>query len=197
MNISINKPALDQLFYQAHSAHAFDGQELSDHEIQNIYDLVKWAPTAFNSQPARLVVVRGASAKARLTATLAPSNIPQVESASATIIVAYDAKFYQHLNVLWPMMDVRPLFSNNKQAAIDTAFRNSSMQGAYLIMALRALGYDCNAMSGFDANALNAEFFPQNDCQANFLITFGKGLLHGFNPRNPRLEFGQVVTVLD
>ena len=196
MTTALNKAALDQIFYEAHSAHAFKKSELSDAQIKEIYDLFKWAPTAFNGQPARLVVVRSAEAKAKLLPTLMPGNVPQVESAAVTVIVAYDTQFFNHLPVQFPVYDAKPIFEGNPVAAEQTAFRNSSMQGAYLITAVRALGLDCGAMSGFDAAALNAAFFPDGQYKANFLLNIGVADPAGVYPRNPRLNFEDVVTIL-
>jgi nitroreductase len=196
MTTALNKAALDQIFYEAHSAHAFKKSELSDAQIKEIYDLFKWAPTAFNGQPARLVVVRSAEAKAKLLPTLMPGNVPQVESAAVTVIVAYDTQFFNHLPVQFPVYDAKPIFEGNPVAAEQTAFRNSSMQGAYLITAVRALGLDCGAMSGFDAAALNAAFFPDGQYKANFLLNIGVADPVGVYPRNPRLNFEDAVTIL-
>ena len=196
MTTALNKAALDQIFYEAHSAHAFKKSELSDAQIKEIYDLFKWAPTAFNGQPARLVVVRSAEAKAKLLPTLMPGNVPQVESAAVTVIVAYDTQFFNHLPVQFPVYDAKPIFEGNPVAAEQTAFRNSSMQGAYLITAVRALGLDCGAMSGFDAAALNAAFFPDGQYKANFLLNIGVADPAGVYPRNPRLNFEDAVTIL-
>lgn len=196
MTTALNKAALDQIFYEAHSAHAFKKSELSDAQIKEIYDLFKWAPTAFNGQPARLVVVRSAEAKAKLLPTLMPGNVPQVESAAVTVIVAYDTQFFNHLPVQFPVYDAKPIFEGNPVAAEQTAFRNSAMQGAYLITAVRALGLDCGAMSGFDAAALNAAFFPDGQYKANFLLNIGVADPAGVYPRNPRLNFEDAVTIL-
>jgi nitroreductase len=196
MTTALNKASLDQIFYEAHSAHAFKKSELSDAQIKEIYDLFKWAPTAFNGQPARLVVVRSAEAKAKLLPTLMPGNVPQVESAAVTVIVAYDTQFFNHLPVQFPVYDAKPIFEGNPVAAEQTAFRNSSMQGAYLITAVRALGLDCGAMSGFDAAALNAAFFPDGQYKANFLLNIGVADPAGVYPRNPRLNFEDAVTIL-
>jgi len=169
---------------------------LTDVQIKEIYDLFKWAPTAFNAQPARLVFVRSAEAKAKLLPTLMPGNVPQVESAAVTVIVAYDTKFFNHLPLQFPVYDAKPIFENNPTLTEQVAFRNSSMQGGYLITAVRALGFDCGAMSGFDADAVNAAFFPEGDCKANFLLNIGVADPAGVYPRNPRLNFEDAVKIL-
>ncbi len=196
MTAPLNQAALDQIFYEAHSTHAFKKSELTDAQIKEIYDLFKWAPTAFNAQPARLVVLRSGEAKAKLLPTLSPGNAPQVESAAATVIVAYDTQFFNHLPVQFPVYDAKPIFEGNPALAEQAAFRNSSMQGGYLITAVRALGLDCGAMSGFDADAVNAAFFPDGQYKANFLLNIGIADPAGVYPRNPRLNFEEAVKVL-
>lgn len=196
MTAPLNKAALDQIFYEAHSAHAFKKSELSDAQIKEIYDLFKWAPTAFNAQPTRLVFVRSGEAKAKLLPTLSPGNVPQVESAAVTVIVAYDTQFFNHLPVQFPVYDAKPIFENNPALTEEAAFRNSSMQGGYLITAVRALGFDCGAMSGFDAKAVNAAFFPDGHFKANFLLNIGVADPAGVYPRNPRLSFEDAAIVL-
>lgn len=196
MSNPLNKEALDQLFIRAHSAHAFSPAEITDTQIKELYDLFKWAPTAFNAQPARFVFVRSAASKEKLKATLSPGNVPQVESASVTAIIAYDTKFYEQLPTLFPVYDAKPIFENNSALAEEAAFRNSTLQGAYLIAAARALGWDCGAMSGFDASALNAAFFPDGRVKANFLLNIGRAEPEGVYPRNPRLAFEDAIQVL-
>ena len=193
---SLNQAALAQLFSQAHSAHAFVQADITDAQIKELYDLFKWAPTAFNAQPARFIFVRSPEAKEKLKASLAPGNIPQVESASVTVVVAYDTKFYEQLPTLFPVYDAKPIFENNPGLTEEAAFRNSAMQGAYVITAARALGWDCGAMSGFDAAALNAAFFPDGQFKANFLLNIGRADLAGIYPRNPRLNFEEAAQIL-
>lgn len=196
MTTALNKAALDQIFNEAHSAHAFKKSELTDAQIKEIYDLFKWAPTAFNGQPARLVFVRSTEAKAKLLPALMPGNVPQVETAAVTVIVAFDTKFFNHLPVQFPIYDAKPIFENNPALTHEVAFRNSSIQGGYLITAVRALGYDCGAMSGFNGEAVNAAFFPEGDYKANFLLNIGVADPAGVYPRNPRLSFEEAVKIV-
>ena len=196
MKNPLSSAALAQLFSEAQTAHAFMPHIITDAEIQTLYDTMKWGPTAFNASPVRLVFLRSPEAKKRLMPALSPGNIPQVESASVTVIVAHDTKFYDFLPELFPAYDAKPIYESNPAAAADAAFRNGTLQGAYLIMAARALGYDCGPMSGFDAGKVNAEFFAAGRFQANFLLNIGVADPKGVYPRNKRLDFGVAATVL-
>jgi 3-hydroxypropanoate dehydrogenase len=196
MRAPFSATSLEQLFTKAQTAHAFDGSPMSDEAMNALYDLMKWGPTAFNCQPARLVFVRSAAAKEKLKPALSPGNIPQVESASVTVIVAYDTKFFEHLPTQFPAYDAKPIFENNATAAHEAAFRNGSLQGAYLICAARALGYDCGPMSGFDAQKVNDAFFPDGRYKANFLLNIGTAKPEGIYPRGPRLSPAEAYKVL-
>ena len=196
MKNSISTDSLAQLFNNAQTAHAFLPHTMSDAEITALYDTMKWGPTAFNACPARFVFLRSADAKKRLLPALSPGNVPQVESASVTVIVAHDTKFYDYLPELFPAYDAKPIYESNPAAAADAAFRNGTLQGAYLIMAARALGYDCGPMSGFDAAKVNAEFFADGRYQVNFLLNIGVADTKGVYPRNKRLDFSVAAKIL-
>lgn len=196
MHAPLPPSALDQLFTKAHTAHAFDGSPMSDEAIAALYDLMKWGPTAFNCQPVRLVFVRSAAAKEKLKPALSPGNIPQVESASVTVVVAYDTRFFEHLPSQFPAYDAKPIFESNAALAQEAAFRNGSLQGAYLICAARALGYDCGPMSGFDAQKVNEAFFPDGRYKANFLLNIGTAKPEGIYARGPRLTAAEAYQVL-
>ncbi len=192
----LSDTALDQLFRHAQTVHAFRPEPVSDDTLKALYDLLKWAPTAFNAQPGRYVFIKSEAAKARLLPALMAGNVPQVQSAAATVIVAQDSRFFEHLPTQFPAYDAKPLFEGNAALAESTAFRNSSLQGAYLIMAARSLGLDVGVMSGFDAAKVNAEFFPDGRWRANFLINLGVADPAGIYPRAPRLAFGEVAQIL-
>lgn len=196
MSDALSPLALNQLFTEAHTAHAFVPQNLSDETIHQIYDLFKWGPTAFNAQHGRYLFLKSQPAKERLFPALMPNNVPQVQSASMTIVVAYDTRFFEHLPTLFPAYDAKPIYENNPALSQENAFRNSALQGGYLIMAIRALGLDCGAMSGFDAAKVNEIFFPDGRYQVNFLINVGKADPAGVYPRNPRLTFNQAAQIL-
>jgi 3-hydroxypropanoate dehydrogenase len=192
----LSDATLDQLFRQARTVHAFKPVPVSDDTIHQLYDLLKWGPTAFNGQPARLVFVRSAEAKARLIPALSPGNVPQVGSAAVTVIVAYDTRFPEHLPTQFPGYDAKAVFDANPAIVEPAAFRNSSLQGAYLILAARALGLDSGAMSGFNPQAVNDAFFPDGRYKVNFLLNIGVADPAGIYPRAPRLAFEQAAQIV-
>lgn len=192
---ALSEASLDQLFRQARTVHAFQPVAVPDETIHQLYDLLKWGPTAFNAQPARYVFVKSAEAKARLMPALSPGNVPQVQSAAVTVIVAHDSRFAEHLPTQFPGYDAKAVFDANPAMVEPTAFRNSSLQGAYLILAARALGLDCGAMSGFNAQAVNEAFFPDGRYKANFLLNIGVADPAGIYPRAPRLAFDEVARI--
>ena len=192
----INDATLNQLFREARTVHAFKDTPVSDEVIHQLYDLLKWGPTAFNAQPARYVFLKTAEAKAKLIPALMPGNVPQVQSAAVTVIVAQDTQFHEHLPTQFPGYDAKPLFDANPVMTEATAARNSSMQGAYLILAARALGLDSGAMSGFNPQAVNEAFFSDGRFKANFLINLGVADPAGVHPRGPRLAFDEVAQIL-
>lgn len=196
MTTVLNDLTLDQLFRQARTHSYWQDQAISAETLQQLYDLVKWAPTSANSSPARFVFVQSDEAKKRLLSTVAEGNLLKTQTAPVTVIVAFDTEFYEQLPKLYPHADARSWFAGNTAAIEATANRNSSLQGAYLILAARALGLDCGPMSGFDAAKLNAEFFPDGKWQANFLINLGYGVPEKLYPRNPRLNFDEACILL-
>ncbi len=196
MSQTLSELALNQLFREARTVHAFKPVEISDDKLQALYDLLKWGPTAFNSQPARLVFVRSAEAKEKLRPALSGGNVAQTLGSSVTVIVAYDTRFQEHLPQQFPAYDAKPLFDGNAALTQATAERNSALQGAYLILAARALGIDSGAQSGFDAAAVNQAFFPDGRYRVNFLINLGYAEPAGIYPRGPRLAFNDVAQIV-
>ena len=192
----LSDATLDQLFRQARTVHAFKPEAVSDDTIRQLYDLLKWGPTAFNGQPGRYVFVKSAEAKAKLIPALSPGNVPQVESAAATVIVAYDTRFPEHLPTQFPGYDAKAVFDANPGMVEPAAFRNSSLQGAYLILAARALGLDSGAMSGFNPQAVNDAFFPDGRFKVNFLLNIGVADPAGIYPRAPRLAFEEAAQIV-
>jgi 3-hydroxypropanoate dehydrogenase len=164
--------------------------------LREIYELARWGPTSANSSPARFVFLESEAAKARLLPALAPLNVEKTKAAPVTVIVDWDMEFYEHLPKLFPYADMRSHFVGNQSLIDETAFRNGSLQGAYFIMAARALGLDCGPMSGFDQTKVNAEFFPDGKWKANFLCNLGYGDRSKLFPRSPRLEFDEACRVL-
>jgi len=187
---------LDRIFREARTVHAFKPIPVSDDTLRQLYDLLKWGPTAFNAQPARFVFVRSPEAKARLRPALSAGNVAQTDAAAVTVIVAQDTRFFEHLPQQFPAYDAKPLFEGNAALAEATAFRNSSLQGAYLILAARSLGLDSGAQSGFDPAKVNAEFFPDGRYKVNFIVNLGVADPAGIYPRGPRLAFEDVAQIL-
>ena len=190
---SLSDAALDQLFRSARSTHAFDGRPVTDETLRALYELVKWGPTAWNAQPGRYVFVRSPDAKARLGEALSSNNRAKTLAAPVTCIVAYDTRFYDHLPT---GASAAGLLRSNASLAEATAFRNSSLQGAYVLLAARALGLAAGPMSGFDTARVNAEFFLDTTWSANFLINLGYADGSGPRPRASRLTFEECVRVL-
>ena len=187
---------LDLIFREARTQNAWTDQPVGEVLLEAVYDLAKWGPTSANCSPMRLIFVVGKEAKERLRPCLIPGNVDKTMAAPATAIVAYDTRFHEHLPTLFPHTDAKSWFDGNAPLIEETAFRNSSLQGAYLIIAARALGLDCGPMSGFDAAKLNAEFFPDGRFKANFLCNIGHGDGDGLFPRSPRFTFDDVCQIL-
>jgi len=195
-NPIIDDVTLDRLFRSARSVHTFKPDPVSDSTLRSLYDLLKWGPTAFNSQPARYVFLRSAEAKARLAPTLSGSNRDKTLKAPVTVIVAYDLKFFSDHPDEAAKAQMTKIYADNAELAAATAFRNGTLQGAYLIIAARAFGLTVGPMSGFDANAVNREFFPDGRYQANFLANLGYADETPPRPRGPRFDFDHVAKVL-
>jgi len=189
--------ALDQLFCQAHTFNKFGDQPVSEQTIRELYELVKWGPTSMNAQPGRYVFLKSPAARERLIPAMIAANAEKTRKAPLTVIVAMDSQFYDLLPSQFKAYDARPIFADNPPLAEATAFRNSSLQGAYLMLAARALGLDCGPMSGFDPAKVDAEFFPEGRWKSNFIVNMGYGLeAGGHYPRGPRLGFEEAAQVL-
>ena len=192
----ISAEVLDQLFREARTHTAWLPKPVPDELLQQVYDLAKMGPTSANTSPARFVFVASKEAKERLRPALAPLNVEKTMSAPVTAIIAYDTEFYEHLPRLFPHTDARAWFKGNAALIEETGFRNGTLQGAYFILAARALGLDCGPMSGFDQQKLNAEFFPDGKWKSNFLCNLGYGDRGKLYPRGPRLTFDEACRVL-
>jgi len=195
MNTAISIMSIQQLFTAARTHHAWQDRDIADGLLHEIYDLAKWGPTSANSLPMRIVFVKSNSAKEKLMPALSGSNVEQVRAAPVTAIVAYDQKFYDQLPTLFPAFDARSLFASNPSLSEQTAFRNSSLQGAYFILAARALGLDTGPMSGFDNAKVDQAFFENSSWKSNFLCNIGYGDATKLHPRGPRLGFDQACII--
>ena len=193
---ALDQAAIDLLFSEARTHNAWLDKPVSNAQLEQIYDLIKFAPTSVNCNPARFLFVKSPEAKERLLPCLNPGNIEKTKTAPVTAIIGMDLDFYETLPTLFPHVDAKSWFVGKDGFIESTAFRNSSLQGAYLIMAVRALGLDCGALSGFDAEKLNAEFFPDGRVKVNFLLNIGYGNSEGLMPRQPRPTFAQSCKIL-
>jgi 3-hydroxypropanoate dehydrogenase len=193
---ALDDSILDRLFRAARSIHTFKDVPVTDAILNTLYDLLKWGPTAFNTQPARYVFLRSSESKARLLPSLSTANKEKTAKAPVTAIVAYDKQFFEHLPEQYPSARVQELFTGNAGLAEATAFRNGTLQGAYLLIAARALGLAVGPMSGFNPDAVDREFFPDGRYHTNFLINMGYADESAPRPRGPRFEFGDVADIL-
>lgn len=189
MHHALSDDALEQLFRSARTQNKWLDKPVSETLVRALYDLTRMAPTSANSSPARFVFVTSAAGREKLKPFLLPNNVSKVMTAPVTAIIGYDLAFYEKLPVLFPHVDARSWFAGNDQLAEATAFRNSSLQGAYLIMAARALGLDCGPLSGFDNEGVDKAFFAGTRVKSNFICCIGYGDPAGVFPRSPRLSF--------
>lgn len=196
MNTPLSAAALDQLFLQARSIQHFAATPVSQATLEQLFTLAIQGPTAVNSLPMRLVFVQSPEAKARLKPYLSPGNVDKTLAAPITVIVAMDHDFPEQLPRYFPFADARSWYVGNPTLTAETAFRNSSLQGAYVLLAARALGLAAGPMSGFDAAGVDAEFFAGTQIRSNFLINLGYADGAAPHPRAPRPTFGEVAQVL-
>ncbi|HUB89304.1 MAG TPA: malonic semialdehyde reductase [Dyella sp.] len=196
MSEKLAEAALDQLFRTARTYNAFLPKEVTDEQLQALYELAKFGPTSANSSPMRVVFVKSAEAKEKLKPFLSEGNRAKTMAAPVTAIVANDHAFYEYLPKLFPHADARSWFVGNQPHIDTTAFRNATLQGAYLIVAARALGLDCGPMSGFDNAGVDQAFFAGTTIKSNFLINIGYGdASRDLFPRSPRLAFDEACRI--
>lgn len=191
----LDQKALDTLFIEAHTHNGWLDKPVSDDQLRRLWDLVKMAPTSANCLPARFVFVRSKEGKEKLKPALSAGNLDKTMAAPVCAIVAYDLEFYENLPKLYPQVDMKKNFVGNPEAAKVAAIRNGTLQGGYLILAARALGLDCGAMSGFDNAKVDEAFFPGGKVKSNFLCNIGYGDVSKIRPRNPRLGFEEACTL--
>lgn len=192
----VGEDALNTLFLEARTFNAWLDRAVPESLLRQVYELARMGPTSANLAPARFVFVVTAEARERLLPAMAAGNVEQTRTAPVTVIVAYDTQFYEQAPKLWPHSDMRGYFLGKPELAPENALRNGSLQGAYLILAARALGLDCGPMSGFDAGKVNAEFFPDGKWKSNFVCNLGYGDRGKLRPRGPRLEFEEACQVV-
>ena len=197
MTPPLSDGALDQLFRTARTYPGWLAIPVADEVLRQIYELMKWGPTSGNLGPARIVFVKSPAAKERLRPALSPGNVEKVMTAPATAIVAYDLRFYDQQPTLAPHNPKsRETFAASPDLAQSAAFRNGSLQGAYFIVAARALGLDCGPMSGFDNAKVDEEFFAGGHLKSNFLCNLGYGDPSRLRPRQPRLTFEEACSIV-
>lgn len=195
-SIAVSEAVLDKLFRTARTRNAWQDRPVPDEVIQKLYDTFKWGPTAANSNPARFVFVRSPEGKQRLLKHINPGNVAKVSTAPCTVIIAGDMQFYELMPQLFPSRDMRTPFVGKTELIAEVVQRNSTLQGAYFMIAARALGLDCGPMSGFNKATLDADYFPDGRLSANFICSIGYGSDVNLFPRNPRLSFDQACQIL-
>jgi nitroreductase len=195
MGTPLDDIALDSIFRTARTQNKWLDKPVSNDQLLALYELMRWGPTSANCFPVRLIFVTSSAAKERLEPLVLEGNRQKVMTAPATAIIGYDTRFYDWLPRLFPHADARSWFIDKPEFADATAFRNSSLQGAYFIIAARALGLDCGPMSGFDNEAVDREFFPGGQIKSNFICAIGYGDPAGVFPRLPRPDFSEVCSI--
>ena len=185
-----------QLFTEARTQNGYLDRPVTDAQLRELYDLLKFGPTAANACPARFKFVRSAAAKEQLLSCVSGGNVEKITQAPVTVIIGMDMAFYEQLPKLFPHADARAWFVGNQPSIDATAFRNSSLQGGYLIIAARALGLDCGPMSGFDADKMDAAFWAGSTVKTNFICTLGYGDSSKVFPRSPRLDFDEACSLV-
>ena len=186
----------EQIFEHARTQNGFTPAPVTEAKLRQLWDLMKWGPTSANCNPARILFVSSPEAKEKLLGCVSVGNFPKVQQAPVTAIVGMDLEFYEKLPQLFPHADARPWFAGKPAMIQETAFRNSSLQGAYLIIAARALGLDCGPMSGFDAAKVDAAFWAGTSVRTNFLCNLGQGDPAKLYTRSPRLGFDEACRIV-
>jgi 3-hydroxypropanoate dehydrogenase len=186
----------EQLFDNARTQNGFTPEPVPEALLHQLYEMLKWAPTSANCSPARFTFVTTPEAKAKLLEGMAPGNVEKTRQAPVTVIVGMDMAFYEQLPKLFPFADAKSWFVGNQPMIDATAMRNASLQGAYLIMAARALGLDCGPMSGFDGAKVDAAFWAGTAVKTNFIVNLGHGDASKVMPRSPRLSFDEACKIV-
>ena len=192
----VSDDALDLIFRKARTHNGFSDKPVGDDLLRQVYDVMKWGPTSANCQPQRMLFLKSKEAKERLRPALSEGNLAKTMAAPVTAVLANDSAFYEHLPRMFPHLPAAIDWFRGKPSAEPTAFRNGTLQGAFFIVAARALGLDCGPMSGFDNAKVDAEFFPDGRIKSNFLCNLGYGNGENMFSRSPRFDFAEVCEIL-
>ncbi|MEM6536290.1 MAG: malonic semialdehyde reductase [Pseudomonadota bacterium] len=195
-NTILSDQDLDIIFREARTRNGWEDKPVGETLIQAVYDLTKWGPTSANCSPARFVFVTTDAGKERLKPNLLEGNLQKTMAAPCCVIIGHDLEFYEKLPELFPHTDAKSWFVGNDALIEETAFRNATLQGAYLMIAARALGLDCGPMSGFNKEGVDKEFFAGTSVKSNFLCNIGYGTDENLFPRSPRLSFDDACSVV-
>jgi 3-hydroxypropanoate dehydrogenase len=193
---ALDQAVFDQLFLEARTQNAWREGEIPDATLERLVDVVKMGPTSANCSPARFMFIKSPEAKERLRPHLSEGNTDKTIAAPVTVIIAHDMEFYDHLPRLFPHTDAKSWFTSNDDLIRTTAFRNGTLQGAYMMIAARAMGLDCGPMSGFDNAGVDDEFFKGTTYKSNFLLNLGHGDPSALFPRSPRFDFSDIASIL-
>ncbi len=193
---ALSQTAFEQLFSEARTYNGWQDKDIDKDTLHKLYNTLKWGPTSANCSPARFIFITTDEAREKLKPALDGGNVEKTMKAPVTVIVAKDMEFYEQLPKLFPHADAKSWFVGNEKLAKETAYRNSALQGAYFIMAARALGLDCGPMSGFNKDKVKETFFPNKNWKANFLCNIGYGDPKSLFPRSPRLGFDEACEIL-
>lgn len=196
MSATVNDAGLDVLFRDARTQNKWLDRPVTAEQLKAVYDLAKWGPTSANCFPMRLVFTHSQTERDRLATMVSGGNVEKVRTAGAVAIIGYDLKFYDHIPRLFPHApEAREWFAHDEQVAFTTAFRNGTLQGAYLMLAARSLGLDCGPMSGFNNAAVDEAYFAGTSIKSNFLCALGYGDPAGLFPRSPRPDFDDFCSI--
>lgn len=196
-NVTLSDDGLDLIFRKARTHNVWTDRDVSDRLVRAVYDVMRMGPTSANCSPARFLFLRSREAKERLRPHLTAGNVDKTMAAPVTAVIGYDLRFYERIPQLFPHNpEAKSWFDSNEDFAEETAFRNGTLQGAYFIIAARALGLDCGPMSGFDNAGVDKEFFPDGCVKSNFLCNIGYGDAGELFPRSPRLDFNEACEIL-
>ena len=195
-SVALPARSLDQLFTQARSYNDWSDRDVDDSTLYDLVNLLKLGPTSANSSPARFLFLKSPEAKEKLRPHLSLGNLAKTMAAPVCAVIGYDLDFPEHLPTLFPRIDAKSWFEGNDDKIVETAFRNGTLQGAYMILAARALGLDCGPMSGFDHQGVDRAFFSGTNVKSNFLCNIGYGDATGLFPRAPRFDFDEIARIL-